>query len=58
MTVGVRRRYNSSSTNLKKLKDKGVGSEERGSMESVLHAQSIYQETMLEIGTDLCMEVL
>jgi hypothetical protein len=46
MAVGVREKYNSSSTNLKKLKYKGVGYEECGSMESVLHAQSIYQETM------------
>jgi hypothetical protein len=46
MAVGVRGEYNSSFTNLKKPKGKGVGSEERGSMESVLHAQSICQETI------------
>ena len=46
MAVGVRGKYNSFFTNLKKPKDKEVGSEELGSMESVLHAQSICQETM------------
>jgi len=45
-SCSVRGKYSSSFTNLKKPNDKGVGSEELGSMESVLHAQSSCQETM------------